>query len=786
MDYMPCLRQQNTQQDTSRYCIRKLPAILPEVQEGDRPMNEVEIHTKHANKKLHRFKTLLLSNLSPAMKWASLSCLVLALGFGIVNFVLLFRPYGFLPALITGMAFLIAVLALAVVLTLLFIAFKHLRWQTFLIFVLSVALSILLLGLLLYVIPLMIFVMISVYLAVMCATKQYKALTTIKKMLRYALLGLSSLATLAFSIIILWPGPALSPDARPDAARLALPYAENVQVPDMSTLNTPSSLSSYSFTIHHYASTGQRNNHFPGQNTHISSTVDASALLDNWGRVREWQLGFGSDALPLNAQVWMPEGTGPFPISLIVHGNHTAGVHSYKGYDYLGELLASRGTIAVSVDQTFLNISPIYDALMLDALQDEVGVRAFVLLEHLMQWYNWNSDPSHAFFNRVDFERIALIGHSRGGEAAALAAAFVDLGHYPGNGRVSFNYPFRINTVIAIAPTHRMYNPAGIEVSITGVNYLVIQGGHDKDIYSFEGADMYSRADVSEYGIKAKVWIQYANHGQFNTLWGRNDLPGLWSMTTNRRLLMSMEEQQTAAKVFVSAFLEVTLHGRQEYTALFRHFTHGAEWLPPTLYITDFTDSNMILLDNFENGFNLGVSTSGLVTYSSQDFDRWTITRLPGRLDSSNRVLKLQWGRQEHIERFGVQSPIFRMDFAENTLFTDDRLYMSLSSGNKNADDPNISFQIRLPDSDGRTSTMHINHFGGVVNPIETPMFTPLHLSIIGRSEPVLQMVRIPIERFEGLQGEIISMEWIMDAAEISRDGQTLFVDDLRVGRSVN
>ena len=194
----------------------------------------------------------------------------------------------------------------------------------------------------------------------------------------------------------------------------------------------------------------------------------------------------------------------------------------------------------------------------------------------------------------------------------------------------------------------------------------------------------------------------------------------------------------------------------------------------------------MVMLDSFEHGFNLKKSTSGLVTYSSQGFDGWTITELPTKRESSNRVLRLQWGSSENIEIFGLQTPVFRMNFAQGTLFVGDSLYVSLSSGNENIDDPNISFQIRLTDSAGNTSTMHINDFGGVVNPIDAPIFTPLYLSFIGRSEPVLQMVRIPTEWFEGLQGEIESMEWVMDIAEISRDGQTLFVDDLRIGGRID
>ena len=51
----------------------------------------------------------------------------------------------------------------------------------------------------------------------------------------------------------------------------------------------------------------------------------------------------------------MPEGEGPFPLTLIVHGNHNMIDYSDDGYGYLGSLLASRRIIAVSVDENFLN-----------------------------------------------------------------------------------------------------------------------------------------------------------------------------------------------------------------------------------------------------------------------------------------------------------------------------------------------------------------------------------------------------------------------------------------------
>ena len=41
----------------------------------------------------------------------------------------------------------------------------------------------------------------------------------------------------------------------------------------------------------------------------------------------------------------------------MVHGNHDMEDFSDPGYAYLGELFASRGIIAVSVDENFLNSS---------------------------------------------------------------------------------------------------------------------------------------------------------------------------------------------------------------------------------------------------------------------------------------------------------------------------------------------------------------------------------------------------------------------------------------------
>lgn len=749
--------------------------ILSKKPKPQKPIGEIQSHT-------------LLTGISPAMRWSLLACLLIAFAFSIPNIILFFRPFGFISILIAQLTLFIIGLLAAALLTLILAGLKKLHWLTSMVVFVSVFLCFTTMFMALYITPLLIFGMAAVYLAVMIFTGQYKSLRKPKKILYYSLLVLSGALSVTLLLLTFWPGPVLKEDARPDTAALALPYAGQINN-TAPALDDPSAPGNYQYEIYHYASLSPNSTtgyHYPvpsdqPHETLSTQTVDASELLEGWSFLRRQMLGFEADRLPLNAQVWMPVGEGPFPLALIVHGNHESGDRSDGGYAYLGELLASHGIIAASVDENFLNSSVLYDLLFFNTLKKENSTRAFVLLEHLRQWYEWNANSTSPFFEKVDFDNLALIGHSRGGDAVSIAAAFSRLGYYPDNGMVSFDYPFQIKTVVAIAPTYRQYDPAGLELSLKNVNYLVLHGGNDMDVQSFQGANMYRRTDVSENGIKAQVWMQYANHGQFNSSWKVHDAPGLMQLMYNEKLLMPMTEQQQAAKVLIGAFLESTLLGRDEYNTLFKDFTYGAEWLPAAEYVTDYADSQTVLLDNYDSSYDLSTSSSGLVTYSAQGFDKWTIDLLPAKWENSNRVLTLTWGSEEYTEKYGEQLPVFKVEFEPDTFSVGSKLYLSVCSGKQDSQAEEISFDIRLTDSSGNTFTMNINDFGGVADPIDSPISKPLFASIIGSSEPILQAVCIPTEQFKGLHGEIVSMEWIIHNTTISKKGQILYADDLRL-----
>ncbi|OAB46179.1 alpha/beta hydrolase family protein [Paenibacillus glacialis] len=325
-----------------------------------------------------------------------------------------------------------------------------------------------------------------------------------------------------------------------------------------------------------------------------STSVDASSYIDKWPWLRSLFWGFDQKALPLNGRVWMPSGNGPFPLVLMVHGNHLMEDYSDEGYGYLGELLASRGFIAISVDENFLNYS-----VWSNIPDNDIKIRTWLLLKHLQQIQTFSEQSESPFYNNVNFDQIALIGHSRGGQAVAMAADSdrwfrsdldlkKDLKH------------FSIKAVVALAPTDTMVD--GMQAKLRNVSYMVLQGSRDGDLNEYFGERQYARSSFTpdDKGFKTYLHIPNANHSQFNTSWGGLDISLPKGLLLNQSQLMTASDQQQIAKVYVSAFLETILHESQDYNPLFRDYRTGRDWLPESIYYNRFEDGNFIALARYD------------------------------------------------------------------------------------------------------------------------------------------------------------------------------------------
>ncbi|MFC4635393.1 hypothetical protein ACFO3O_15900 [Dokdonia ponticola] len=369
-----------------------------------------------------------------------------------------------------------------------------------------------------------------------------------------------------------------------------------------------------------------------------TDSVNGVAFLDNWegfsGWYRENYWGFDAKSLPVNGYVWYPEGDGPFPLALIVHGNHSMQDFSDVGYAYLGELLASRGIIFASVDENFLNFSW---SDIPKGLDEENDARGWMLLEHLRAWQSWNTDESNLFYKKIDTSKLALLGHSRGGEAVAHAALLNKMPYYYDDATIPLDFNYNIQSIVAIAPVDGQYEPGDARTALKDINYLVLHGAQDADVTSFAGSKQYERitfSDSTDY-FKSGIYIQGANHGQFNTSWGDNDTGGFMpTKFLNNTPLLSKEDQEKIAQVYISAFLETTLKDNKVYQPLFTDARKGKDWLPETVYLNQYEDASFNILANFDEDFDVS-TTTGKGVISSKYLSVWR-----------EQEIKLKWGEK--------------------------------------------------------------------------------------------------------------------------------------------
>jgi dienelactone hydrolase len=301
------------------------------------------------------------------------------------------------------------------------------------------------------------------------------------------------------------------------------------------------------------------------------------------------------DRLPIDGTVWYPVGVARPPLVLVVHGNHALHRASDPGYAYLGRHLASRGYVVVSIDQNFLNGS-----LAGDGDGAEHPLRARVLLEHLRQWAAWGAGGG-PIPGGVDLERVALIGHSRGGEAVAHAAAIAgDRPRSLAPTWPTFDDSVRIRGVVAIMPSDGQWQN-GSPRRLEGPSYLVLGAGLDGDATTWQGLAQYHRTELAEdpSSFAAYAYLQRANHGQANTVWGRDDQGWLNSTILDRGGLLPGEEQRRATRTLVTAFLDAALLGADGNRAVFIRPDAARAWLPDDVVVTGYRDGTTRPLRRF-------------------------------------------------------------------------------------------------------------------------------------------------------------------------------------------
>lgn len=522
----------------------------------------------------------------------------------------------------------------------------------------------------------------------------------------------------ALVALSVWPGSA-GDSGRAQQTRFA--SASPAATPD------PSARGPHETRVLHYGS-GRGSTETAYANVDVTApTTDLSGILGGWGDQLASAWGFPADQVPLNGTVWRPAERGSYPLVLIVHGN-APGTGSELGFGYLGETLASRGYVVAAIDENFLNTGVLTSAAGLDTARTELVRR------HLAQWAAWStSSGTGPLDGLADIGAVSLVGHSRGGEAVARAAA---AGAPAG---------VVLRSVIALAPSDSTFAPDEPAVKLTGVDYLTVAGSYDADVMTFAGASQYARTTPGAGQVKAAVQLDRMNHTQFNSGWGRYDgALGLAQRFLATGPLTAPDDQRHAAQALVSGFLDLTVKGDTAQLPLF----DGSGSLP-------FGDG-LAARRQFAEGGAAGITPQGADL---------SATTLPGKAgERSIPALGLPAGGAT------VTLPL-PSGRAGGTL----RVDLAMGGADTGATVP-VSLTAR--DDSGRTATYDLPD--GLAGPLPGTFTTVPALMPTASTEPAFSTISLPLEALtdRGIDPARATVTLTVGAAP---DGATVYLGPVRV-----
>ena len=281
--------------------------------------------------------------------------------------------------------------------------------------------------------------------------------------------------------------------------------------------------------------------------------------------------------------------------------------------------------------------------------------------------------------------------------------------------------------------------------------------------------------------FKAGVYIHHANHGQFNSTWGKADFgaPSKWLL--NLAPLLEEQQQQEAAKVFISAFAEATLKDRQAYESIFKNVAVAKDWLPQEHYMTHYEASEYKLIADFEEDININTASDS-TTVKAKNLVLWREENLETRDQNSqeNNTVVLGWDHKEGQDTEAMGSYEVLLSKQHQSYFkTAYNLQFTVGAGNhqwlnsnreekevagdKKREVPQIDFTVRLTDDQGQTSSLKISAIKAVPKPLKTRFtkFEFLDKEIIGNDwEVQLQTYHFPLKVFM-VQNANLNMETI-------------------------
>ncbi len=481
--------------------------------------------------------------------------------------------------------------------------------------------------------------------------------------------------------------------------------------------------------------------------------------------------------IPWATDVWgtvfFPEDLsgGPFPLVVLLHGNSaicripntrtTAGsgippaclpgtvqIPNHAGYDYIAAQLATHGYIVASINANSINVRA-----------NAISERGRLVQEHLRFWEMWNSPQGgepfgRSFAGKIDFTRVGLWGHSRGGEGVRAAYEF----------NRQEKRPFQIKAVMELGPVDfGAFNLASANpvFNVDNVPFSVVLPVCDRDVSDSSGMRAYDRAvrlpENTNPSPKSQIYLWGSNHNFSNFEWNPEDA---LLRCIDYPVITTRQEQADMVQVYTLGFFRTYLGG-ENFRTLFSGDAPPPPqvWVPTTISYQE-SASRILAVENFSDPKANQLGGNNLVrnaylTVCGADCN----TNLPGDWfhDAVVQAARIEWPAA------GETVPIISMGLGPDGLPKDVSAYSHFAfraSARFSASNPfgtgSQTVSVRLVDLEGKSSTVKAN---SEAQRIPYPSGSTFRRS-------VLKTVRVPLAGFTGIDLKRISK------AEILFDGQ--------------
>ncbi len=453
-------------------------------------------------------------------------------------------------------------------------------------------------------------------------------------------------------------------------------------------------------------------------------------------------------------------------------------IPSHEGYDYIMERLASHGIFSISVSAH--QIQHDNGAFNYDAR----GRLILTYLDKLRDWNDNGTDPFNGLFaGKLDLNRIALSGHSRGGEGVVAAQAL----------NQAWPTPHSIVAVNAIAPTDQ----DAVSWLMTDAPYFLLMGARDGDVANMQGFRTYDRAfpeGMANRRLKAVAWVYGANHNYFNTAWtdaaalgSANPWAGSLDDAENVVVAHTMPaaEQRHIARATIVGFFRWHLQGIDAFKKIFTGRLKPAGMENHHVYWT-YQDAERKAVDDFEqspldpNKNTLGgpVTGAGFTTFTERllNHDGSDYTSPPLRdvqFFHDTRGMKLAWtAPQTYVTEFpgGLDVSMY----THLTFRVAKRVTGTPTSG------PSVNLFVSIEDAATNAAEVRTDQFDMIPHPYQREggaWWCP-----DCQNQAQLTGVRIPLSRFKSLNPSLLLTSVVKITIRTEGSGE-IGVDDIEFGK---